>query len=69
MVKFRNVAGDITRNADISQRFLETVERFNKEASRQATIMTRLTWAIAILTLVMTAMVGMQLWALLFTTD
>jgi len=39
-----------------------TIRTFNEQADRQTSTMLRLTWAMLILTVVMTIAVGLQIW-------
>jgi hypothetical protein len=43
----------------------ESIEEFNREANKQSRTMINLTWAILALTLVMTALVGWQIYLVL----
>ena len=49
---------------EMQRRHLVSLDAFSRTSSRQATVMIRLTWAIAILTVVMTAVGVLQVWSL-----
>jgi type IV secretory pathway component VirB8 len=49
---------------EMQRRHLEALREFSEASSRQAVVMIRLTWAIAVLTLVLTVVGVFQVWSL-----
>ena len=48
--------------SDATRELTQTIINLNKSTERQTRTVVRLTWAIAIMTLVMTVGVGVQIW-------
>lgn len=48
--------------SDATRELHQTIREFNEASTRQTSIIVRLTWTLTILTVIMTFLVGVQIW-------